>query len=254
MEKSRCGRIEPMSDRFRTTSWSLVLCARNRATPESQQALSRLCEAYWGPLYSYVRRQGYGVDDARDLTQGYFCVLLEKDYLDDVDPRAGRFRWFLLASLKHFLSNERDRERAKKRGGGQVRISLDTDLAETQHRQAFADELTAETLFERRWARTVIERTKGRLGEEFAEKGKRRQFELLRGQLTGDEANLPRDATAKELEMSDGAVRVAIHRMRRRFGELLRDEVAQTVADPAEVDDELRHLLRTVAESASGSP
>lgn len=240
-------------DRFRTTNWSLVLSARGRATTESRRALSELCEAYWGPLYAYVRRQGYNADDARDLTQGYFCVLLDKDYLGDVDPDAGRFRWFLLASLKHFLSNERDRERAKKRGGGRIHVSFDADRAETLYREALSDPLTAETLFERRWAGTLLERTKMKLATELAASGKKRQFELLRGHLTGGSRDHPLREIGEELGVSEGAVRMMIHRMRQRFGELLREEVAQTVVDPSQVEDELRHLLRVVAAAARGA-
>lgn len=240
-------------DRFHTTNWSLVLSARERATTESRRALSALCEVYWGPLYAYVRRQGYDADDARDLTQGYFCLLLDKDYLASVDPGAGRFRWFLLASLKHFLSNERDRQRAKKRGGGQLHVSFDAATAESAYLEERTERITAETLFELRWARTVIERAKQRIAREFESRGKRRLFELLRGHLTGDDRDLPQDAVARELEMREGAVRVAVHRMRQRFGELLREEVAETVSHPSEVDDELRYLLRVLAEASRGA-
>lgn len=249
---SRKVRHERGVDRFRTTNWSLVLSARGRATTESRRALSELCEAYWGPLYAYVRRQGYDVDDARDLTQGYFCILLDKDYLGDVDPEAGRFRWFLLASLKHFLSNERDRERAKKRGGGQIHVPFDTERAETLYRETLSDPLTADTLFERRWAATLLERTKTKLAAELAAAGKGRQFELLCGHLTGGADDLPLRRIAAELEVSDGAVRMMVHRMRQRFGGLLREEVARTVVEPAQVEDELRHLLRVVAAAARG--
>lgn len=239
-------------DRFRTTNWSLVLSARGRATTESRRALAELCEAYWGPLYAYVRRQGYDADDARDLTQGYFCLLLDKDYLGDVDPEAGRFRWFLLASLKHFLSNERDKERAKKRGGGRIQVPFDPERAENLYRESLSDPLTAETLFERRWADTILDRTKLELAEELGATGKGRQFELLRGRLTGGANEPPLQQVASELGMSEGAVRMAVHRMRQRFGELLRAEVAQTVVDPSQIDDELRYLLRVVAEKARG--
>ncbi|MDX1387891.1 MAG: sigma-70 family RNA polymerase sigma factor [Acidobacteriota bacterium] len=235
-------------DRFRTTQWSLVLSAREHATTESRQALARLCEAYWAPLYAFVRRQGYDVDDARDLTQGYFCVLIDKAYLADVDPRAGRFRSFLLASLKHHLSHERERERAKKRGGGTIHLSFDVELAEKRYRDAFAEQVTAETMYERRWAQTLLERTKDRLRKEFEERGKRRHYELLKSHLTGGSGESTALDAATELGTSEGNVRVTVHRMRRRFGELLREEVAQTVADPAHVEDELRHLLTVVAE------
>ncbi len=230
-----------MDPRFQTTRWSLVLTARDDARVDSEQALAELCQGYWQPLYAYVRRQGYGVEEARDLTQGYFLRLLEKRFLDDVEPEAGRFRAFLLVSLKHFLSSER--ERALKRGGGKSTISLDAEAAERRYRLEPVDHLTPEKVFERRWAQTVVDRALARLRELFEIDGKLREFELLRPHLIGDAARGSYREMADELNMSEGTVRVTVYRVRRRYGSLLREEVAQTVADPQEVDRELRDLL-----------
>lgn len=232
-----------MDPRFQTTRWSLVLTARDDARVDSEQALAELCQGYWQPLYAYVRRQGYGVEEARDLTQGYFLRLLEKRFLDDVEPEAGRFRAFLLVSLKHFLSSERERERALKRGGGKSTISLDAEAAERRYRLEPVDHLTPEKVFERRWAQTVVDRALARLRELFEIDGKLREFELLRPHLIGDAARGSYREMADELNMSEGTVRVTVYRVRRRYGSLLREEVAQTVADPQEVDRELRDLL-----------
>jgi len=229
--------------RFQTTRWSLVLTARDDARVDSEQALAELCQGYWQPLYAYVRRQGYGVEEARDLTQGYFLRLLEKRFLDDVEPEAGRFRAFLLVSLKHFLSSERERERALKRGGGKSTISLDAEAAERRYRLEPVDHLTPEKVFERRWAQTVVDRALARLRELFEIDGKLREFELLRPHLIGDAERGSYREMADELNMSEGTVRVTVYRVRRRYGSLLREEVAQTVADPQEVDRELRDLL-----------
>lgn len=232
-----------MDPRFQTTRWSLVLTARDDAQADSERALAELCQAYWQPLYAYVRRQGYRAEEARDLTQGYFLRLLEKRFLDDVRPGTGPFRAFLLVSLKHFLSSERERERALKRGGGELPVSLDAEDAERRYRLEPVDHLTPEHVFERRWAQTVVDRALARLRELFALDGKLREFELLRPCLVGDAGRGSYREIAAELEMTEGAVRVAVHRVRRRYGALLREEVAQTVADPQDVDGELRNLL-----------
>ena len=235
-----------MGQRFRTTKWSLVLAARTGTTPRSREALAQLCEAYWGPLYAYVRRQGHGVEEARDLTQSYFVRLLEKKYLKGVTPEAGRFRSFLLASLKNFLANERDWARALKRGGGLQAISLDTDAAERSYRAELSDDLTAEEIYERRWALEVLERVVTRQRREFETAGTLQQFDGLRACLTGEEPRLPYRELAADLDMSENAVKVAVHRLRRRFGVLLREEIAQTLVDHRDVDDEVRYLLSVV--------
>jgi RNA polymerase sigma-70 factor (ECF subfamily) len=232
-----------MDGRFETTQWSLVLAARTGNSAESRIALEALCEAYWFPLYAFIRREGHAAEEARDLTQGYFARLVERRDLKDVRPELGRFRSFLLVSVKHFLSNELDRERAKKRSPGPPLVSLDAQDAENRYRFEPVDALTPETLFERKWAMTVLERTLGRLGEEWNRGQKEERFEALRPHLTGDAPAASYRELGETLGMSEEAVRVAVHRLRRRFGELLRDEIADTVGEPGEVDDEIRYLL-----------
>lgn len=231
-----------MDGRFETTHWSLVLAARTGKSVESRTALEALCGAYWFPLYAFIRREGYAAEEARDLTQGYFARLVERRDLKDVRPELGRFRSFLLVSVKHFLSNELDRERAKKRSPGSPLVSLDAQDAEARYSFEPADALTPETLFERKWAMTVLERTLGRLGEENAGQ-KAQRFEALRAHLSGDEPAASYRELGETLGMSEDAVKVAVHRLRRRFGELLREEIADTVREAGEVDDEIRHLL-----------
>ncbi len=231
---------------FATTRWSVVLAAGERDTPGSREALARLCETYWYPLYAFARRWGHTADEAQELTQEFFSRLLEKHYLGDVRPERGRFRSFLLASLKHFLLNERDRALAQKRGGGQAPIPLEIDTAEGRYRLEPVETTTPETVFERRWALTLLERVLQRLGDEYAETGRAQLFDALKGLLTG-QSDAPKYAEiGAALGMSDGAVKVAVHRLRRRFGELLRDEIADTVSDPAEIDDEIRYLFKVL--------
>ncbi len=237
-----------MNGAFATTQWSVVLAAGRGDSTKTRQALAALCEAYWYPLYAFVRRQGYDSEQSRDLTQGYFLQLLEKDFLADVRPELGRFRAFLIASVKHFLSNERDRERALKRGGGQPPIRLDAVEAEDRYRFEPVDALTPEKLFERRWATVVLERALESLRLDSERNGEADRFGRLKAYLTGAElASSYRDA-AGDLGLSEAAVKTAVHRLRRRYGEFLRAEIAQTVADPREVDEEIRYLLSTMAE------
>jgi len=228
--------------RFATTRWSLVLDARERGSRASEQALAELCESYWFPLYAFVRRQGHGPEDAADLTQAYFAKLLEKGYLQDVRPEAGRFRSFLLASLKHFLYNEWDRQQAQKRGGHLKKISLDAQLAENRYSVEPVERLTPEDMFEQHWALTVLERALGQLVEDTPE-SKRNRLEKLRPFLIGGGSETPYREIAEELGISESGVKVAVHRLRRRFGMVLRQEIEQTVANPDEVDDEIRYLL-----------
>ena len=237
-----------MKGDFATTHWSVVLAAGGRDSTESRRALEALCEAYWYPVYAFVRRQGYGADEARDLTQGYFLRLLDKDFLADVRPELGRFRSFLIASVKHFLSNERDRERALKRGGGQATVPLDGELAEGRYRIEPPDTLTPEMLFERRWATTVLDRALERLRTQASRESEAARFERLKAYLTGvSPASSYREAAA-DLDMSEAAVKTAVHRWRKRFGEVLRAEIAETLSDPREVDDEIRYLLTRLAD------
>jgi RNA polymerase sigma factor (sigma-70 family) len=204
------------------------------------------CAAYWPPLYSFARRLGLGSEDALDLTQGYFTLLIEKDYLADVRLREGRFRAFLLTSFRHFLSNERDRARAIKRGGGRIALSIDPEEAAERYVHQPIDKLNPEAVFERAWALTVLERAMSRLRQEFAETGRMADFEQLEGYLTGSQPSATYQDTAERLESTEGAVKKMVHRLRRRYGQLLREEIAATVVDRGEIDSELRHLLATV--------
>jgi len=223
-----------------------VCSARDGSDSEARLALQDLCQTYWNPLYAFVRRQGHDPDEARDLTQAYFTELLEKDFLKAVEPAAGRFRSFLLVSLKHFLSHERNRDRALKRGGGVQTIPIDAESAEQGLAGDAANRLTPEQIFERRWALTVLQRSIDRLRRASREMGSAAQFELLKGYLTGDAARAPYSEVALELGMTEGAVRGAVHRLRKRFGKMLRAEVAETLADPGEADGEIRYLLSVV--------
>jgi RNA polymerase sigma factor (sigma-70 family) len=226
---------------FATTHWSLVLAAGHGSRPDAATALATLCEAYWHPLYYYVRRRGYRAEEAQDLTQAFFAKLLEKGYLKVADPDRGRFRSFLLVSLNHFLANEWDRARAKKRGGKV--LSLDIEGAESRYSLEPADDLTAEKLFERRWAMTLLDLVLARLREEFAREGRERVFERLKDFLGGAAADAPYRQAAADLGMTEAAVKMAVHRLRRQYRRLLRAQIAQTVASPEQVDDEIRHLF-----------
>ena len=231
---------------FATTHWSVVLGAADSAAPGATQALEQLCRTYWYPLYAYVRRQGYSPEDARDSTQGFFACFLEKNYLDQVHPERGKFRSFLLASLQHFLSDERDRARALKRGGGQSLISLDSLDAEERYRQEPADELSPDKAYERRWALTVLDRAQAGLKAEFAADGKSELYEALKVFLSGDKPGYTHAQVAARLGKSTDAIRCAVQRLRQRYGELIRAEVAHTVASPAQVDEEIRYLLKVI--------
>jgi len=243
IEHSKRESRSPATRRFATTRWSVVLAARRSGSLHSREALATLCKAYWYPLYAYVRRQGYQADEAQDLTQEFFATLLEKKFLKAADRELGKFRSFLLASIKHFLSNDRDRARSKKRGGGKLPISLDFEAAEGRFCREPTHDRTPERLFERRWALTLLDEVLARLRDEFVAAGKLRLFDRIKEYLTGDSGLASYAVVAAELEMSEGAVKVAVHRVRRRYRELLRDQIAQTIADPAEIDDEIRDLF-----------
>jgi len=232
---------------FTTTHWSLVLAAGHGSRPDASVALATLCETYWYPLYYYVRRRGYRAEEAQDLTQEFFARLLAKGYLKVADPDRGRFRSFLLASLNHFLANEWRRRSARKRGGGKPAISLNAASAETRYRQEPAHNLTPEKAYERRWALLLLEKSLSKLRDEYAASGKAGVFERLSEFLGGAE-RVPYEKAARELDMTEGAVKVAVHRLRKRCRAILRAEVAQTVADPADVDEELRHLMAAVGQ------
>lgn len=235
-----------MPPQFGSTQWTLVLAAKNGSTPQAEAALASLCAAYWRPLYAFVRRSGHSVEDAQDLTQGFFSHLLEKDSLRHVDPSLGKFRTFLLTSLKNFLANEWRRESASKRGGAASTVSLeDMGRAEDFYAAARMSSETPERIYERNWALALLERTTAQLAAEFDAAGKSHMFTVLKQYLAGDRDKPYADA-AQELGLSEVALRVAVHRMRGRFRDLLLREVAQTLPDPtdwAALQEELRYLL-----------
>jgi RNA polymerase sigma factor (sigma-70 family) len=232
---------------FTTTHWTMVLSARDQDSPQAAAALEILCRTYWYPLYAYIRRQGHDEPSAKDLTQGFFVHLLHKNRLDRVQREKGRFRSFLLASLKNFLTDEWDKAQAQKRGGGQVVLSLDDDTAEDRYRLEPADNITPEKLFEQRWALTLLDQAKARLKEEYAQAGKDGFYERLRVFEAGDPGAPTYAEVAAEFSLTESAVKSAAHRLRQRYGELVREEVAHTVGSPAETDEELRHLIGVVS-------
>ncbi len=232
---------------FLTTHWSVVLAARNKSSPESAAALEALCSAYWYPLYAYVRRQGHSPHDAQDLTQEFFARLLQKDYLKAAAREKGRFRTFLIVALKRFLANEWDRLRAQKRGGGQAVVPLDTEVAEQRYRVEPVEGATADRVFERRWALTLLDRTMARLREEFSSMGKNQDFDCLKSCLTAERGEISYAEIATKLGISEGAARVAVHRLRRRFREVFREEIAHTVSSAEEIDEEVRYLMGVLA-------
>lgn len=228
---------------FHTTRWSVVTSAGGQRSPATDEALSTLCQTYWQPLYAFLRRSGRPPAEAQDLVQEFFATLLEKDYLAAADRERGRFRTFLLTLLKRFASHQRERDAALKRGGGQTVLSLDFDSAEQSCRWELADDWTPEREFERRWALTVLDRVLSRLAAEYHERGRDELFERCRVFLTGETAGPSYAEIAAGVGMTEGAVKVTIHRLRQRYRELLREEIEQTVASPDDVSDELNHLL-----------
>ena len=227
---------------FTTTHWSVV-----QAAPVSASALETLCCTYWYPLYAYVRRRGHSPEEAEDLTQEFFARLLASKDLSGVDRAKGKFRSFLLAALNHFLANEWDRATAAKRGGDPVLISLDDENAEVRYRMEPAVEVTPEKLFERSWARTLLAQALTRLRAEYAADGKTQQFEQIKRFLTEETGEGGYSSVAIQLNTSTGAVAVAVHRMRQRYRELVRHEIARTVTTPVELEDEIRHLLAALS-------
>lgn len=236
-----------MADRFETTRWSLVLAAA-KGDERSVEALEWLCATYWQPLYVFIRRQGHDSEAARDLTQSFFLSLLDRNSLRHIDPSEGRFRSFLLASIKNFLAHDRDRQMALKRRSDDPLFRLDFEAAEARYLHEGSLESSPEEVYESRWARTVLDRALRRLGEEHETIGKGEIFRRLSGCLTGEEA--PYDRLAADLGMTEGALRVAVHRLRRRLGVLLRAEVAQTVADPDDVKREVRNLIEAIGRAS----
>lgn len=230
-------------DNFTTTNWSVVLAAGGRDNAHATVALERLCSAYWYPIYAFIRRRGFDRCNAEDLTQSFFAYLLEKEMLKKVNQQKGKFRSFLLAALTNFLANEWDKQQTLKRGGQRQIISLDEIIGEDHYVHEPIETLTPEMLFERSWAFTLLKRVLVRLKQEYTAMGKQMLFARLEPELTREVTPGVYATLAAELNMSEGAVKVALHRLRRRFGELLRSEIAHTVSGPAEVDEEIRHLF-----------
>jgi len=248
MAQEACrGLPAPAGREFATTHWSVVLAAGARDSPQANAALETLCRTYWYPSYAYLRRQGHDAPDAEDLTQAFFAHLLERGFPKGVTPTRGRFRSFLLTALKHFLADEWDKLRAEKRGGGRPTVSLDAAHAEARYRLEPVDRLDAERLYERRWAITLVNRVLDRLQGEFAQAGKTHVFEQLQPSLLGEKSAITYAEVAATLAMTESAVKVTVHRMRQRYRELFREEVTHTVAEPGEVEDEMRHLFAVIS-------
>ena len=237
----------PQRPAFVTTHWSVVLTAGRSDTTRARDALARLCQTYWFPLYTYVRRRGQSPEDAQDLTQEFFARLLEKNWVGNADQAKGRFRTFLLTAMTRFLSGEWDKVRAQKRGGGARLVPLQFDTAETRYGLEPADNVTPERSFELRWALTLLEEVLNRLRGEYEQEGKADLFTTLHPCLVGERTSQPYSELAAKLGASENTIKSLVHRLRQRYRQLLRDEIAQTVADPAEVDEELRHLFAMLA-------
>jgi|SRR5271157_129856 len=233
--------------RFPTTAWSVVLAA-GRDSNSAQAALARLCEAYWYSVYAYIRHRGYTSQDTEDLTQQFFAHLLEKHLVQAARPDRGRFRSFLLASVRNFLANEWDRAHAGKRGGAAVALPLDFVAAEGRYAAELSNQLTPEKLFERGWALALLEHVLVRLRSEFEATGRTHRFELMKSFLDSEPSESSYTRLAAGLETSEGAARVAVYRLRSRYRELLCEEISEIVASPDEVEDEIRHLLAALDE------
>jgi len=232
------------ADLFMTTRWTVIVTACEGSTPEAEAALQQLCQIYWRPLYAYVRHQGWTREDAEDLTQALFAKLLARADLAELDSAKGRFRAFLLASLKHFMANEWDKLRAQKRGGGVSPLPLDWQNADELYQGMPANDSSPDKLYDRAWAITLLDRVILRLQTECTTAGKEKMFQQLKDFLTLESGSIPYDQAAESLHIAAGAARVAVHRLRKRYRELLREEVAQTLDNPALVDQEMSSLFR----------
>lgn len=235
------------AERFCTTHWSVVLKAADARDPDAHASLAHLCRTYWFPLYACVRRYGHAPADAQDLTQAFFAKLLEKEQIALADPARGRFRTFLLRSLENFLHSQYRGRTAIKRGGGQEIVSLDLQIAEDRYVEDPGAAATPAELFEREWAATLVEQVLEQLRREFAANGRLELFDALEPHLWGDEISTPHAQIAGVLGMTVVAVRVTLHRLRQRFHDLLRGAITATLGDPAETDDEMRHLRQVLA-------
>lgn len=244
------GFDEPETRRlFVTTRWSVVLAAKEKGSPEGAQALETLCRTYWYPLYAFVRGSGYSPPDAQDLTQEFFARLLAKDYLRAVAPEKGRFRTFLRMAMKRFLAKEWGRRCARKRGGGRTHLAFDTTMAEARFQQERADALSPDHIYDRRWALTLLGQAMARLEREYAAAGKTAELRQLKPHLTAERGTIPYAAIAAELQTTEGAARVAVHRLRKRFREVFREVIAETVSAPEEIDPEVRHVLEVLTQA-----
>jgi len=237
------GDSSGIARRFATTRWSIVLAAGERDAGEAAPALATLCEIYWYPVYAFIRRRGMSPADAQDATQGFFAALLEQDYVSSADRERGRFRTFLLTAVSRFLSKQREHNRTLKRGGGRKLLSIDAAVGEDRYLLEPTDDWSPERLFERRWALTLLDRVLARLEQRYTEQGQTQLFEKLQGCLTGADPEVSHTDLAADLKMTPGALKVAIHRLRRRYRDLLKAEIAETVAGADEVADELDYLL-----------
>jgi RNA polymerase sigma factor (sigma-70 family) len=240
--RPRSNSTQPGDRQFAATRWSVVLAAGHRSSLDSRYALESLCQTYWYPLYAYVRRRVHDVHEAQDLTQAFFASLLERNALEAADREQGRFRSFLLTAFKHFLADEWDKAKALKRGAGRRAISLNLDSGESRYAREAVENLSPERLYEKQWALTFLDRVLSRLGDEFAAKGKEQQFHAIKPFLAGQTDPKSYEVAAQTLGISEAAAKVAVHRARRRYREILRAEIAETVAGPQEIDDEIRQL------------
>ncbi|MFN7141230.1 MAG: RNA polymerase sigma factor [Limisphaerales bacterium] len=227
---------------FPPTRWSVVLEARRQTSAQSQAALEIICQSYWYPLYAHARRCGYSPHDAEDLTQGFFCCLLEKRWLDTADQEKGRLRSFLLSAFKNFMAKEWRRASAQKRGGGEIHVPMDSTLVESRYAMDSVAELRPDDMFDQQWALTLIDLTLERLQKEFVSVGKAKDFEALKGSLMAERGNIDYAAVAEGLGTTEGAARVAVHRLRKRFREIYREEISQTLSNREDLNTELRYL------------
>jgi len=246
--KTPVGPGATSDSRFSTTHWSVILAAGDVASANSREALERLCRTYWYPLYSYLRRRGCDVHQAEDWTQGFFAALLQGHALERANPARGKFRSFLLTCLNHFLADQRDHAQARKRGGGKEIVPLDVEDAETRYRLEPAHDLTPEKLFEKSWALTVLNNAMTHLKAEFRAAGKADLFESLKPYLPAGRGPASYRDVGNRLDMTERAVKVAVHRLRARYRQLVREEVARTVSSPEQVDEEIQELFAALAD------
>jgi RNA polymerase sigma-70 factor (ECF subfamily) len=247
-EASQAEETQASRRAFATTHWSVVLAAREQETPQAAAAWEQLCRTYWYPLYAYVRRQGHRPPDAEDLLQAFFARFLEKNYLDDVDRSKGRFRSFLLAALNHFLANEWDKARRQKRGGQAQLLSLDSAEAERWYGEELASDLTPEKLYEQRWACVLLEQVMQQLEQDSEAAGKGEYFAALKGFLVGEDRPQSYADLAAKFGVTAAALKMRVQRLRHRYQRLLRAEIAQTVASPEEVEEEIRYLFNVLSD------